>query len=80
MYLRADVVESLYYEAKCRIQDPIYGCVGLISSLYQQIHTAQIELAKVQAEIAFLDANVALSESTTAADYGLDDHSNYWIY
>nr|GEX51975.1 hypothetical protein [Tanacetum cinerariifolium] len=27
MHLRADAMDSLYYEAKCRIQDPVYGNV-----------------------------------------------------
>ncbi|KAG5234517.1 LOB domain-containing protein [Salix suchowensis] len=38
-HLRAEAANSLYYEAQSRTQDPVYGCVGVISLLHQQIHT-----------------------------------------
>ncbi|KAK6128672.1 hypothetical protein DH2020_037584 [Rehmannia glutinosa] len=45
---RIDAVNSLAYEAACRIKDPIYGCVGHVA--YMQHHLRQIheqtELAK----------------------------------
>ncbi|XP_012087781.1 LOB domain-containing protein 24-like [Jatropha curcas] len=53
-HLRASAAESLYYEAKYRIEDPVYGCVGIISLLHQQIHIAENQLAKTKAEIAVL--------------------------
>ncbi|KAF5766020.1 putative transcription factor AS2-LOB family [Helianthus annuus] len=91
VHLRADAVDSLYYEAKCRIQDPVYGCVGIISSLQQQIQIAQSQLAKAQAELSFLDANLAAAEPTPshseplvqpngAVDHDLDDPLNTWFY
>lgn len=43
-------------EAKCRIQDPVYGCVGIISHLHQQIRIAESQLAKTQAEIAVFNS------------------------
>ncbi|KAL0435969.1 UNVERIFIED_CONTAM: LOB domain-containing protein 12 [Sesamum radiatum] len=49
---RAEAADSLYYEAYCRIKDPVYGCVGLITILHQQIYDAQCQLARIQAEIA----------------------------
>ncbi|CAL0307397.1 unnamed protein product [Lupinus luteus] len=52
-YAREQAAETLYLEAKCRIEDPIYGCVGIISRLYQQIYDTEIELAKIQTQIAF---------------------------
>ncbi|EEF31671.1 LOB domain-containing protein 24 [Ricinus communis] len=55
-YLRASAADSLYYEAQCRIQDPVYGCVGVISLLHQQIHNAENQLAKTRAEIAVLSS------------------------
>lgn len=55
--LRAEAADSLYYEAQCRIQDPVYGCVGIISILQQQVNHVQNELAKAQAEILVLNAN-----------------------
>ncbi|PKI67408.1 hypothetical protein CRG98_012193 [Punica granatum] len=48
---RFEAVESLYYEALCRIQDPVYGCAGIVSWLQQQIHDVESEIAKTRAEI-----------------------------
>ncbi|CAJ2676668.1 unnamed protein product [Trifolium pratense] len=50
--VRQQAANTLYLEAKCRIQDPVYGCVGIISKLYEQIHDTEIELAKIQTQIA----------------------------
>ncbi|XLR29526.1 LOB domain-containing protein 24-like [Arachis ipaensis] len=52
-YLREQAANALYLEAKWRIHDPVYGCVGIISSLYEQIQNAEIELAKIQTQITF---------------------------
>ncbi|XVF74858.1 hypothetical protein PTKIN_Ptkin13bG0144600 [Pterospermum kingtungense] len=53
-HLRAEAADSLHFEAQCRVEDPVYGCVGLISLLQQQIHDVESQLAKTQAEIAVL--------------------------
>ncbi|KDP41299.1 hypothetical protein JCGZ_15706 [Jatropha curcas] len=53
-HLRDKAADSLYYEAKCRMEDPVYGCVGTITLLYQHIHDAENQLAKTRAEIAVL--------------------------
>nr|GMD59168.1 LOB domain-containing protein 24-like [Ipomoea batatas] len=55
-YERGDVAESLYYEARCRIQDPVYGCVGIITILHEQIYDFQCQLAKVEAKIQAVKA------------------------
>ncbi|KAJ8774395.1 hypothetical protein K2173_012469 [Erythroxylum novogranatense] len=52
--LRAKAAESMYYEAQCRIKDPVYGCVAIISLLHQQIHILESQLAKSRAELAVL--------------------------
>ncbi|WJX11357.1 hypothetical protein P8452_01980 [Trifolium repens] len=51
-YVREQAAKTMYLEAHCRIQDPIYGCVGIISKLYQQIYDTEVELAKIQTQIA----------------------------
>ncbi|KHN11898.1 LOB domain-containing protein 24 [Glycine soja] len=51
-YLREQAANSLYFEAQCRIQDPVYGCAGIISKLYEQINSTEIALAHVQTQIA----------------------------
>nr|GLL40410.1 LOB domain-containing protein 24-like [Ipomoea trifida] len=55
---RGDVAESLYYEAHCRIQDPVYGCVGIITILHEQIYEFQCQLVKVEAEIQAVKARL----------------------
>ncbi|ESQ32825.1 hypothetical protein EUTSA_v10005497mg [Eutrema salsugineum] len=49
---RAEAVDSLCFEAKCRVEDPVYGCVGIIYFLQTQIQKTESLLAKTQAEIA----------------------------
>ncbi|CAI0399520.1 unnamed protein product [Linum tenue] len=48
---RADAANSLVYEANLRLRDPVYGCMGAISALQQQIQSLQLELNAVRAEI-----------------------------
>ncbi|MED6223852.1 LOB domain-containing protein 15, variant 2 [Stylosanthes scabra] len=48
---RADAANSLVYEANLRLRDPVYGCMGAISSLQQQIQTLQAEVSAVRSEI-----------------------------
>ncbi|CAH9061434.1 unnamed protein product [Cuscuta epithymum] len=56
---RGDVAESLYYEARCRVNDPVYGCVGIISLLQQEIARCESQLAQVEAQIHLLKAAAA---------------------
>ncbi|XP_060671842.1 LOB domain-containing protein 24-like [Ziziphus jujuba] len=74
IHLRVEAAESLYYEAKCRIEDPIYGCAGIISQLHQQIHNAESQVAKIRAQIAFLNSNAHEMESNT--NNLIQGHSN----
>ncbi|KGN57342.1 LOB domain-containing protein 24 [Cucumis sativus] len=57
-HLRAEAAETLIFEAKCRIEDPVYGCVGIISQLQHELHVAETQLAKTRAEIACVASNV----------------------
>ncbi|KAL3830360.1 hypothetical protein ACJIZ3_019162 [Penstemon smallii] len=57
VHLRADAADSLCYEAYCRRKDPVYGSVGVISVLQQQMYNLQTQLAQIQAEIAVATAN-----------------------
>ncbi|XP_021730431.1 LOB domain-containing protein 24-like [Chenopodium quinoa] len=54
VHLREDAANCLHYEAHCRVQDPVYGCVKLIYQLQQELNVAQNQLVKAQAEIALL--------------------------
>lgn len=51
---RGDAVISMVYEANARVRDPVYGCVGAISSLQQQVAQLQSQLAIAQAQIVSL--------------------------
>ncbi|KAK4355952.1 hypothetical protein RND71_024923 [Anisodus tanguticus] len=48
---RADAANSLVYEANVRLRDPVYGCMGAISALQQQLQNLQAELNAIRAEI-----------------------------
>jgi hypothetical protein len=48
---RADAANSLVYEANLRLRDPVYGCMGAILTLQQQVQALETELAAVRAEI-----------------------------
>ncbi|XP_057780232.1 LOB domain-containing protein 15-like isoform X1 [Salvia miltiorrhiza] len=48
---RADAANSLVYEANVRLRDPVYGCMGAISALQQQVQVLQAELNAVRTEI-----------------------------
>lgn len=49
---REDAVNSLAYEAECRLRDPVYGCVGLISILQQKLKQVQHDLLSSKRELA----------------------------
>lgn len=51
---RGDAVSSMVYEADARVRDPVYGCVGAISSLQHQVDVLQAQLAQAQAEVVHL--------------------------
>ncbi|KAK4783917.1 hypothetical protein SAY86_018285 [Trapa natans] len=65
---RADAANSLVYEANVRLRDPVYGCMGAISALQQQVQSLQAELNAVRAEILkykYREANVLPSSHVT---------------
>ncbi|CAN1157931.1 LOB domain-containing protein 4 [Linum perenne] len=65
---RSDAVSSMVYEANARIRDPVYGCVGAISSLQQQVDSLQAQLAIAQAEVVQLRMHHYTSSSTTTTN------------
>ncbi|XVF79502.1 hypothetical protein PTKIN_Ptkin14bG0228200 [Pterospermum kingtungense] len=58
---RSDAVSSMVYEANARVRDPVYGCVGAISSLQQQIDSLQTQLALAQAEVVHMKMRQVVS-------------------
>ncbi|XP_030549249.1 LOB domain-containing protein 4 [Rhodamnia argentea] len=63
---RGDAVSSMVYEANARVRDPVYGCVGAISSLQQQIDMLQSQLAQAKAEVVHL----RVWQSATLSNHG----------
>ncbi|CAK9868581.1 unnamed protein product [Sphagnum jensenii] len=51
VHQRGDAVSSMVYEANARVRDPVYGCVGAISSLQQQVIHLQAQLTVANAKI-----------------------------
>ncbi|KAL7258766.1 hypothetical protein ACSBR1_004798 [Camellia fascicularis] len=51
---RLDAAVTLCYEALARVRDPVYGCVGHIFTLQQQVVNLQAELAYIQARLSTL--------------------------
>ncbi|WOK99554.1 LOB domain-containing protein 4-like [Canna indica] len=64
---RGDAVSSLVYEANARLRDPVYGCVGTISSLHCQIQALEAQLAVAQAQMVRL----RMSHAAYLAHFGL---------
>ncbi|KAK8986559.1 hypothetical protein V6N11_010115 [Hibiscus sabdariffa] len=67
---RSDAVSSMVYEANARVRDPVYGCVGAISSLQQQIDSLQTQLARAQAEVVHMRMRHLASTSDHPAGTG----------
>lgn len=63
---RGDAVSSMVYEASARMRDPVYGCVGAISYLQQQIDGLRQQLALTQAEMLQLRVRQAVSGHATS--------------
>lgn len=74
---RGDAVSSMVYEANARVRDPVYGCVGAISSLQQQIDVLQTQLALAQAEVVQMRMRQFSSgTSTNSPDHHHHNHNN----
>lgn len=66
---RADAANSLVYEANLRLRDPVYGCMGVISTLQQQIQSLQAELSAVRSEILRYKYKEATSHIVSSRDH-----------
>ncbi|GJM96863.1 hypothetical protein PR202_ga13735 [Eleusine coracana subsp. coracana] len=49
---RGKAADTMAMEAYRRVQDPVYGCAGVIARLQEEIRAVQSELARTQAQIA----------------------------
>uniref|UniRef100_A0A0E0KJZ4 LOB domain-containing protein n=1 Tax=Oryza punctata TaxID=4537 RepID=A0A0E0KJZ4_ORYPU len=62
---RGRAADSMAAEAYRRVQDPVYGCAGVINRLQDQIRAAQCELAWTHAQIAMHSAAAAHARTMT---------------
>ncbi|KAM6570449.1 hypothetical protein CsatB_018434 [Cannabis sativa] len=69
---RSDAVSSMVYEANARVRDPVYGCVGAISSLQQQIDALQTQLAIAQAEVV----HMRMTQFSPTSNHNHHHHNN----
>jgi len=49
---RGKAADTMAVEAHRRVQDPVYGCAGIVGRLQGEITAVQCELARTQAQIA----------------------------
>ncbi|WJX68283.1 hypothetical protein P8452_52670 [Trifolium repens] len=61
----------MVYEANARVRDPVYGCVGAISSLQQQVDGLQTQLAQAQAEVVHMKMHQLSSPNQHQPSYVL---------
>lgn len=61
-------------EARRRVQDPVYGCAGIVGRLQGEIRAAQCELARTQAQIA-VHAAAARAHPAPAVDAQAAQHA-----
>lgn len=66
VHQRADAASSLVYEANTRARDPVYGCVGVITYLQDQVSQLQLQLAVAQAEIL----SIQMQQEPTSGNSG----------
>ncbi|KAK4757640.1 hypothetical protein SAY87_018941 [Trapa incisa] len=85
LHQRADAVNSLVYEASARVRDPVYGCVGTISYLQNQVAQLQMQLAVARAEILCIQVqqepmttvqSPAMAAATIGGSVGITDEKS----
>lgn len=76
---RGDAVSSMVYEANARMRDPVYGCVGAISYLQQQIDGLRQQLALTQAEMLHLKVRQATSGQGASHSSNSGSHLSYTL-
>ncbi|XP_020571441.1 LOB domain-containing protein 6-like isoform X2 [Phalaenopsis equestris] len=60
--LRDDAVLSLVYEAQMRLHDPVFGCVGIILVLEDQLQRLKSDLSRAWGELMGLEMAAGMQE------------------
>ncbi|XP_021851346.1 LOB domain-containing protein 15 isoform X1 [Spinacia oleracea] len=77
---RADAANSLVYEANVRLRDPVYGCMGAISALQQQVQAIHAELNAVRAEILKYKYREAANTLMSATNPNNNNHPHSHLH
>ena len=64
---RGKAADTMAVEAHRRVQDPVYGCAGVVGRLQGEIRAVQCELARTQAQIAVHAAAAARARPAVGA-------------
>ncbi|KAL8242269.1 hypothetical protein R6Q59_012571 [Mikania micrantha] len=62
---RQDAVDSLVFEAEERLKDPVYGCIGAITSLQDKMFQLEQDLSVAKARLARCSARTSYASSST---------------
>ncbi|CAL5013598.1 unnamed protein product [Urochloa decumbens] len=63
---RGRAADTMAAEARWRVQDPVYGCTGIIDRLQQEIRAVQHELATTRAQLAAVHVRGAAAAAAPA--------------
>lgn len=58
---RGRAADTMAAEARWRVEDPVYGCTGVIDRLQQEIRAVQHELATTRAQLAVHERAAAMA-------------------
>jgi len=61
---RRRAADTMATEARWRVQDPVYGCTGVIDRLQQEIRAVQHELATTRAQLAVYERAAPPAQGT----------------
>ncbi|TQD80623.1 hypothetical protein C1H46_033802 [Malus baccata] len=70
VHLREAAADSMFYEASLRVEDPVYGCVRIISQLQHHILEAQSEILKTNGQVASYIAQQQLHQQQQNVVHG----------
>ncbi|VAI29504.1 unnamed protein product [Triticum turgidum subsp. durum] len=56
---RAQAAETMAMEAQWLVEDPVYGCDGIISQLQEEIQPTQCKLTRTRAQLAIVPVHGA---------------------
>lgn len=76
---KEDAIKSMVYEAHARLQDPIYGCTGVILYLQRCVEDLQDQLRTVQEQVleSQMERDQLLSALMDASEFNPFLYANF---